>query len=121
MGFIRRINSVFNYRAQENTKEYFIGALKRLNLAKNAFKSDFIFQDKNSSEYLALNNPAQFIYKYLNNDVIEHAMRLNTEIIRILKENKLSLNYDTENVSALIASHLVPTARMAHKIYYNIT
>ena len=32
----------------------------------------------------------------------------------------MPLEYDIENVSSIIVSHLIPTARAAHDIYYNI-
>ncbi|MBQ8476158.1 HD domain-containing protein [bacterium] len=120
MSFLKRISSVLEKNAVPEKTEYSTNALRRISLSRNAFKLGFIYADDNSNVSLALNNPIQFIYKYLNNDVIDNAIKQNPLIIRILEENKLSLEYNLENVSSIIASHLVPCARTVHKIYFNI-
>lgn len=120
MSFLKRINYVLDKNAKKQEQEYSTNALKRISLSRNAFKLNFIYGDENSNESLALNNPVQFIYKYLNKDVIDNAIKRNPEIVRILQDNHLSLEYNLENVSSIIASHLIPTARIVHKIYFNI-
>ncbi len=120
MNFLKRIQSDQSKNAKNSTTEYTSNVLKRISLSRNAFKTNFIYNDENSPEYIALNNPVQFIYKYLNNNVIDNAIKRNPEITRILQDNGLSLDYNMQNVTSIIASHLVPTARMAHKIYYNL-
>ena len=120
MGLLKRINSVLEENAQINKTEYSTNALMQLNLARSAFKVDFIIQDKESPDYLALNNPVQFIYRYLNPETIDRAIKLNPLIMQIVKDGGISADYNIENVSSIIASHLVPTARMVHGIYYNI-
>ena len=117
MNILKRINSVYENIAQKNKFEY---SIKRLKDSKNAFREYFINEDKNSDEYLAANNPVKFIYKYLNKEVIDNAIIQNPIIIRLLEDNKLSREYNLKNVSSIVASHLIPTARVAHNMYYNI-
>lgn len=68
-------------------------------------------------EDISLKQPIKFIGKYLNAATIDYAIKVNPNIKRILDENGLSLNYNLENVSSIIMSHLIPTANTAQKIY----
>ena len=68
----------------------------------------------------ALKNPVQFIFRYLNESTIDCAIEKNKNIENILKEYNLNLDYKIENVSSIIASHLIPTARYASKMYLNM-
>ena len=119
MSLLKRIKDASDNSVKNNNK-YISNALSQISLSRNAFKSNFIFNDKNAPECLALSNPIQFIYKYLNNATIDRAMKLNTSIVRLLDDYNLSYGYNLDNVSSIIASHLVPTARMAHRMFYNI-
>ncbi len=95
-------------------------SIKHLKKTRNAFNSEFINDDKNSDEYLALNNPVKFIYKYLNRSVIDNAIKQNPIITRLVQDNDLNLEYDLDNVLSIVASHLIPTARLAGEMYKNI-
>lgn len=69
---------------------------------------------------LALNYPAQFIYRYLNRSTIEQAITVNPNIQKILMQNRLDCEYHLENVNSIIMSHLIPTARKAKETYLNL-
>jgi len=69
------------------------------------------------NDFLAKNFPVRFINKFANKEVIEKAIRLNPEITRMLNELDLSVNIQIENVTSIIMSHLIPTAKMATKIF----
>ena len=120
MNFLKHVDSVFKKNKHAYAGKYFSNTLSDINVSNNKFKFDFIFNDKNSPEFLALNNPIQFIYKYLNQETIDKAIRINPEISVILKENNLSFEYEIKNVSSIIASHLLPTSRYAQIIYQNM-
>ena len=117
MGLLKRIYNREN-SAQNNNK--YSDILNNLNASRNLFKTDFILQDKTSNEYLALNNQAAFIYKYLNLNTIDNAIKKNPVIVRLVQDNDLSMQYDLNNVSSIIVSHLIPTARLVQKIYLKI-
>lgn len=68
-------------------------------------------------EDIALKQPIKFIGKYVNKATIDYAIKVNPSIKRILDENGLSLNYNLENVTSIVMSHLIPTANTAQKIY----
>ena len=67
-----------------------------------------------------LKNPVQFIFKYLNERVLDSAIDKNPEISNLLSEYHLDLHYEIDNVSSIIASHLIPTSRLASKMYLNM-
>lgn len=69
---------------------------------------------------LALNYPAQFIYRYLNRSTVEKALATNPNIKKILAQNGLGCDYHLENVNSIIMSHLIPTARKAKETYLNM-
>ena len=69
---------------------------------------------------LALNFPAQFIYRYLNRSTIENAIKINPNIEKILYQSGLECRYYPENVNSIIMSHLIPTARKAKETYLNM-
>ena len=80
MNLLKRINNVLENSAQKKQNVYSSDSLKQISLNRNAFKTGFIFDDKNSPEYLAFNNPVQFVYKYLNAETLNKAIKLNPEI-----------------------------------------
>ena len=91
---------------------------------KNNFDFEFATNSINrkykfNCDDLALKSPVQFIFKYTNVKTIDFAMKLNPQICKILDENKLPYEYNIENVTSIIASHLLPTARTAKKMYFN--
>lgn len=107
MGFFNRFKvalskSVGLNNEQVRNKEY-IG-----------FDSDnkSLFEDN-----LAINNPVRFISKYVNNAVINKAIELNPNIKRILEEYNLPLKFEIQNVTSIMMSHLIPTAKVTQKIY----
>ncbi len=75
---------------------------------------------KISINELALNQPIKFILKYLNQETIDRALRVNPNIGQILKENHLGLNYNLNNVKSIIMSHLIPTSKVAKSIYLKL-
>ena len=112
MSFINRINNAFKLDYNEGEK-YSKEALSRLKKARSSFKLDFIYEEE-----LALVNPVKFIFKYVNKDVISNALQVNPNIKKILEEYNCEFNI--ENVTSIITSHLIPTSRCAHKVYFNI-
>ena len=116
MGFLKRISDVDS--AKSVKIEYSTNAILKSKISQNAFNNTPTKKDKVNS--LALCNPVQFIYKYLNNDVIDNALYGNLNIQNLLNNNHLSYKYRLNNVSSIIASHLVPSARVAHKMYGNL-
>ncbi len=99
-----------------------MGLLNRIyvlthNFTANSYSSDSI---KAPTDALALNQPIKFISKYLNKETIDKAIKFNPSIEKILKENHLTLNYSLENVSSIIMSHLIPTAKQAGNIYLKL-
>ncbi len=68
-------------------------------------------------QYIALYNPIKFINKYLNKETIDRAIENNPNIKRILAEFNLDTSYNIESVTSIVMSHLVPTTKMAQKIY----
>ncbi len=120
MNFLKRIESVSDENAANSITEYSSNSIKRISLSRNAFKFEFINGEEAKAYSLALTNPVQFIYNYLNSTVIDNAIKQNPEITKIIEDNKLSLDYNLQNVTSIIASHLIPTARVAHRIYYNL-
>lgn len=89
-------------------------------LQKNS--SDF-YNVSNYSIYednLALNHPAKFIAFYANPETIKKALEINPNISQILKENKLDCTINSDNVFDIAMPHLIPTARLAQKIYCNM-
>lgn len=118
MGLVKRISDVDN--AQSVKIEYSTNAIGEASFPKKSF--NFIFgKQKDKLKSLMPDNPVQFIYKYLNNDVIDNALYGNMNIQNMLNENHLSYKYNLNNVSSIIASHLVPSARTASKIYCNFS
>ena len=88
----------------------------KLGLVPNDYQSDSITINTFDDE-LALNYPTRFISKYLNPIVINNAINTNPNIAKILQQEGLSVKYDISNVSDIIMSHLVPTAKKAQEIY----
>lgn len=121
MGLLSSSGSAFLKSANKTKEKNSINKLNRIALAREAFKHEFLSDSQFSpDDLLALNNPVQFIYKYLNQDVIDNAIKTNPEITRLVNDNKLSIKYNLNNVSSIVASHLLPCARMVHRIYFNI-
>ena len=108
MGLIKRINSAV--LIDDIEKKFANNPLKK----NKKFELDFSVSDE-----LAVNNPVKFIYKYVNFETIQNALNQNLQIKLILNENNLSKKIELENVTSIITSHLIPTARIARKIYSN--
>ena len=70
-----------------------------------------------SGSNLALENPIKFIFRYLNENTISKAMKMNPSIEKLLEEYNLSKKYNLNNVSNCIVSHLVPTSRYAEQLF----
>ena len=146
MGFLERIINVNKTNNKVSTnktqKRYFwpsfsANALKRTNLKNDVFESSAAVEQKGLSprvytpestiskgiifeEELALRQPEKFISLYVNPMVIEEAIMRNPNIVKILRENNLPLDYNIDNVTSIVNSHLLPTARQAQKIYKNL-
>ena len=145
MGFLERItgvnksNNITTEKAQKRNfwPSFSANALKRTNLKKDVFESaqqveaqgltpryyvpsSTVSQGIVFETELALKEPEKFIALYVNPMVIEEAIMRNPNIERILKENNLPLDYNIDNVTSIINSHLIPTARQAQKIYRNL-
>ena len=120
MSLLKHIKSVQDNLAPKNKQQYVTNSLAEIKLSKNAFNACCVFDDKNSNEYLALNNPIQFIFRYLNAKTIDNAIKSNATIENLLRDYNLTCDYSLENASSIIVSHLVPTARLAHRMFYNI-
>ena len=117
MSFLKRISDVDN--ATSTKIEYSTNVIQKITLPQNTFKFNFFKRQKDKVKPEVLDNPVQFIYQYLNNDVINNAIWSNFNIQEMLDENHLSYQYNLNNVSSIIASHLVPSARTAYRIYCN--
>lgn len=145
MGFLERItglNKSGDISANKTQKKHFwpsfsANALKRTNLKNDVFQSSVAVEAQgltprvyipNSAvaqgiifeTELALKEPEKFIALYVNPMVIEEAIMRNPNIERILKENNLPLEYNLDNVTSIVNSHLLPTARQAQKVYKNL-
>ena len=107
MGLIKRADSAV--LIDDIEKKFANNPLK---IGNQKFEQNF-----DLSGELAFSNPVRFIFKYVNSKTIENALSSNLQIKLILNENKLSKDYELENVTSIITSHLIPTARMAKKIY----
>ena len=105
MGLTERIKSAVDTSAEIkfNKVEYTTNAIK-----ERIYTSD---------DELANQNPVQFIFKYINASTIENAIKVNPAIKAILEENGLPVSYNLENAVSIIASHLIPTARTAKRMY----
>ncbi len=128
MGFLEHLNGAFkNNRVEKsNTQKSFLGlgfnsqALKKYNLKQDTFahSNENLYATEPTSDYnLALIQPVRFIKKYLNDETIQKAIATNPTIERILKENGLNCEYNLENVSSIMMSHLIPTSKTAQKMY----
>lgn len=125
MGLIDRISATFNSQSPSigEKGKYFSFGFQRNSLAKNTIKQGSgakVSLPYVTDEELALNFPTQFIYKYLNRSTIENALKVNSNIKKILNENGLSKDYYIQNVNSIIMSHLIPTARKAKETYLNL-
>ena len=125
MSLLDRISASFNSQSDDFCKKekYFKFGFQKNALAKNPTKqgtpTKTVFPHIKDEE-LALHFPMQFIYKYLNRLTIENAMKVNSNIERILYENGLSKDFYIQNVNSIIMSHLIPTARKAKETYLNL-
>lgn len=132
MGFLERLNGVLQNanklgEKKSVSKSIYFGhdfnsqALKKYNLSQDTVT--FLADRKYATEVvvpdseLALNQPVRFIKKYVNSKTIENALQQNPKIAKILKENGLSENFNIQNVDSIIMSHLIPTSKVAQKIY----
>jgi len=125
MGFIQRISAIVSSNKAANRKSTtvpFLGqdfnkqALDKHNLGQDIFVPKKYATDI-SEQNLALNQPARFIRKYVNEATINNALAKNPNIARILKDNGLEVKYEIENVNSIIMSHLIPTSKTAQKLY----
>lgn len=82
-----------------------------------AKKQDVVSTPELDNDFLAKNFPVRFINKYVNASVIEKAIKLNPEITRMLNEVGLEVQINIDNVTSIIMSHLIPTAKLATKIF----
>lgn len=143
MGFLKRISGVVSnakLNKAKSAKKPFFGvgfntnALKNANLKTDVFqKQAFLGNDKTipnnislksplgvSNERLAFDYPISFIEKYCNEETIDNALKTNPKIKEILAQKGLSTLYNLENVNSIKNSHLIPTSKIAQKIYVNM-
>lgn len=113
MGFLQRV-----YAAVQKNSDAIANNFSLNNIKKDNFQSSkFVTSPIDEAAYA---QPVKFIGKYVNNAVIDNAIKVNPNIEKILKENNLSLNYNLNNVTSIIMSHLIPTAKTAQSIYAKI-
>lgn len=125
MGLINRINDVLRKNIESCSKNFKNSlALSGIKTAKlrseiSKYNESYDEQSQNAIYHkdLAYSNPVKFILLFLNKEVIQNALEQNPRIAEILDENKLSIEFDIENVNSIIMSHLIPTARTAQKMY----
>ncbi len=111
--------------------EKFYGSLLRDNTdtTDNGFidisskKQEFVKNGNYTTPFedeLAIKHPLRFISMYVNSIVISNSLKTNPNIKEILISNKLNVEYNIQNVSSIILSHLIPTSKRAQSIYLNM-
>lgn len=107
MGFFNHFRGVLSKNARLNNEQV-------INKEYLNFDSDnkSLFEDN-----LALNNPVRFINKYANSAVINKALETNPNIKRILEDYNLPVSFEIQNITSIMMSHLIPTAKITQKIY----
>ncbi len=113
MGFLQRVYAAVQKNNSAISHNFSTNDAKKDNFQSSKFVTSPL-------DETALAQPVKFIGKYVNNAVIENAIKTNPKIAKILKENNLSLNYNLNNVTSIIMSHLIPTAKTAQSIYLKI-
>lgn len=126
MGFIERINSALKNGISDNSYNDFALNSNSATAIK-AYPNKKTDNDTSAKEYvsnyqineheLALVQPVRFIRKYANPKTISDAIAKNPNISRILKENKLKVEFNIENINSIIMSHLIPTSKTAQRMY----
>ena len=125
MSLLDRISASFNSQsnALDKKEKYSSFGFQKNALAKNITKQGTLTRiafPHITDEELAFHFPMQFIYKYLNRLTIQNAMKINSNIEKILYENGLTKDFYIQNVNSIIMSHLIPTARKAKETYLNL-
>lgn len=118
MGFLNQKN-LRKSSVKNKNNDFMANAIEELKYFRHEFKYKFIFENNDATVHPAFKSPVQFIYKYVNNEVIDNALLLNPRITKILDEYKLPYKYNLDNVTSIIASHLIPTSRVVSKMYLN--
>lgn len=108
MSFLKRFSNIA--QKNSNIKDW-------ENISNFSAANDYLKQSVSIDDDLALRFPVRFIARYINAEVIKNAILKNPNIRYILESNGLTLEFNLQNATSIMMSHLIPTAIRAQKIY----
>ncbi len=126
--FLGRLEAEKNSIQTDNIKNKFWVQFRKNSLRDKELKKDvFIYEQESvftqtpiKDDRLALLYPIRFIAQYSKADVIDKALRVNPNISNLLEENHLSKKANIANFTNIAVAHLIPTAKVAQRIYCNM-